>query len=126
VFELHQRGEVPTNTYVVDLDAVKLNARTIADAARSADINNYFMTKQFGRNPLISKAIMDAGIQSAAAIDIEETKALHRNGVKVDHVGHLVQIPKADVYFVVREVCPEIITVYSYEKARRLTRPQGN
>lgn len=121
-FELHKAREIPTNTYLVDLDSVKRNAIAIAEASASSGIKSYFMTKQFGRNPILCKAIVDAGIRSAVAIDIDEAKTLHRNGFKVDHVGHLLQIPSEDIDLVVGEMKPEIITVYGFEKAREIDR----
>ena len=121
-FRLHGAGKIPSNTYVIDIDTVGQNARALATAAEKAGIKNYFMTKQFGRNPIVAKAIVNSGILSAVAIDIQEAKSLHRNGIKVDHVGHLVQIPTHEIDFVVGQVKPEIITVYSVEKAREIDR----
>jgi len=121
-FDLHRNGEIPTNTYLVDLDTMRRNAAVLVQASAEAGIKNYYMTKQFGRNPLLCKAIVEAGIPSAVAIDIDETKILHRNGFKVDHVGHLMQIPSLEVDFVVGKVRPEITTVYSFEKAKQIDR----
>jgi len=119
-FDLHRDEKIPTDTYLVDLDTVKRNAKLISEASSKAGIRNYYMTKQFGRNPLICKVIVDSGIESAVAINLDETKILHRNGFKVDHVGHLIQIPSAEIDYVLRKVKPEIITVYSYEKATQI------
>jgi len=121
-FELHNTRQIPTDTYLVDLDSVKYNARAISEAARQFSVKNYFMTKQFARNPLISKVIVDAGIESAVAINVDEAKILHGYGFRVDHVGHLMQIPSRDVEFIVNKLRPEIITVYSLEKAREIER----
>jgi predicted amino acid racemase len=121
-FRLHGEGKIPSNTYLIDIDSVKKNAQALANAAKKAGISNYFMTKQFGRNPLVAKAIINSGIPSAVAIDIQEVKSLHRNGIKVDHVGHLVQVPTREMDFVVGEVRPEIVTVYSIEKAKEVNR----
>lgn len=52
------------------------------------------MTKQFGRNPLIAQAIVESGIEKAVAVDPWEALSLSKNGIKIGHVGHLVQIPK--------------------------------
>jgi predicted amino acid racemase len=121
-FELHRDHKIPTDTYLVDLDSVAKNARAISEAAESSGIKNYYMTKQFGRNPLLCRTIVESGIENAVAINIEEAKILHSNGFKVDHVGHLMQIPSGDVEFVVGTLKPEIITVYSFEKAREVDR----
>jgi len=121
-FRLHEAGKIPSNTYLIDIDTLRQNAQALASAAQKAGIKNYFMTKQFGRNPLVAKAIVSSGILSAVAIDIQEAKSLHRNGLKVDHVGHLVQIPTHEIDFVVGQIKPEIITAYSVEKAREIDR----
>ena len=121
-FRLHGDGKIPSNTYLIDIETVSKNARALATAAKKAGIKNYFMTKQFGRNPLVAKAIVDSGISTAVAIDIQEAKSLHRNEIKVDHVGHLVQIPTHEIDFIVDKVRPEIITVYSVEKAKEVDR----
>lgn len=121
-FELHRNGEIPPNTYVVDLDSVKHNAQAIADSAKASGIKNYFMTKQFGWNPLISKVIIDSGIKSAVALDIEEAKGLHRCGIKVDHVGHVVQIPTSQIDFAISQLRPEVVTIYNYDKAEEVNR----
>jgi predicted amino acid racemase len=60
------------------------------------------------------------GFDQAIAIDIEEADTLHRHGVRVGHVGHLGQIPSGDIRRIVTEVRPEVITVYSYEKAQQI------
>jgi len=121
-FRLHGDGKIPSNTYLIDIDTVSKNARALATAAKKAGIKNYFMTKQFGRNPLVARAIVNSGIPTAVAIDIQEAKSLHRNEIKIDHVGHLVQIPTHEIDFIVSQVRPEIITVYSIEKAKEIDR----
>lgn len=120
--ELHQSGEVPPNTMLIDLDVVKENAKVMKAEADRYKISNYYITKQFGRNPLVAQAIVNAGFESSVAIDIEEVKSLHRYGLRIGHVGHLSQIPKADVKFVVKDVNPEVITVYSIEKAKEIAK----
>src|SRR5690606_19618451 len=92
--ELHQQGLISPNTYVVDLDTVRNNAVALAREAKKKNIELYFMTKQIGRNDLLSKAIVEAGIEKAVAVDPWGAKTHHRQGIKIGHVGHLVQIPK--------------------------------
>jgi predicted amino acid racemase len=121
-FELHRDRKIPADTYLVDLASVERNSRFVSEAARKSGIKNYYMTKQFGRNPLISKAIVKGGIKSAVAINVDEAKILYGNGFKVDHVGNLIQIPSGDVEFILGKVRPEIITVFSFEKAREVDR----
>ena len=50
---MHQAGELPANAYVIDLDAVELNARAIAAEAAKYDLTVLAMTKQMGRNALL-------------------------------------------------------------------------
>ena len=47
---LHQSGQLPANTYVIDLDAVEDNARVISTRAASLGLTVMAMTKQMGRN----------------------------------------------------------------------------
>ena len=50
---LHQRGELPANTYVIDLDAVENNARAISVRAEGLGLTVMAMTKQMGRNEVL-------------------------------------------------------------------------
>jgi len=118
--ELHRRGLIPPNTYVIDEDAVTKNARAIADSAKKHGLALYFMTKQFGRNPELARAISEAGIDSAVAVDYEEAQQLHASGIRLGHVGHLVQVPSAFVKWVI-SVAPEVVTCFSVDKARELS-----
>lgn len=120
--ELHQSGSIPANTFVIDLDAVKRNAEIIKKEADKVGISNYFMTKQFGRNPLVCNAIRDSGIEKAVAVDIEDVECLHRHKIPIGHVGHVVQIPRHEVEYVLRDVNPDVITVYSLEKAKEISK----
>jgi predicted amino acid racemase len=93
--DLHREGRIPSNCYVIDVDTVAANARGVARAAREAGLTCFQMTKQFGRNPLVARAVADAGIERVVAVDFEEARLLHRHGLTLGHVGHLVQIPRA-------------------------------
>jgi predicted amino acid racemase len=119
---LHQNGEIPPNTHVVDFDSVVKNSGLISRKANRLKLTNYFMTKQFGRNPLLSKAIVKAGIKKAVAIDVEEARILHKNGIAVGNIGHLVQVPTHDVAWVVNDLRPDEITIFSLEKARQVSK----
>ena len=48
---LHQEGQIPANSYVLDLDVIAENARHIAAEARKHNVEVFPMPKQFGRNP---------------------------------------------------------------------------
>jgi predicted amino acid racemase len=120
--KLHQSGEIPPNTHVIDVDSVVKNTDLISRKANRLGVTNYFMTKQFGRNPVLMKSIVKAGIKKAVAIDIEEARILHKNGVAVGNIGHLVQVPTHDVSWVVNDLKPDEITVFSIEKARQVSK----
>src|SRR5690242_20185551 len=94
---LHQTDRLPANTYVIDLDAVVDNARAIRTAADRLGLKVFAMTKQMGRNPSFCRAVAAGGIDKAVTVDMECVRACHRAGMGIGHVGHLVQIPRAEV-----------------------------
>ncbi|GIN87359.1 amino-acid racemase [Heyndrickxia sporothermodurans] len=118
--KLHQQGAISPNTYVLDLDAVILNASLLAEEAKKQDIELYFMTKQFGRNPVVAKAIVEAGIKKAVAVDPWEALTLSRNGIKLGHVGHLVQVPQRMIPTILN-LNPDYVTVFGYENAKHVS-----
>lgn len=73
---LHGSGEIPPDTYVIDLDAVEANAALLAAEAERLGIGLWFVVKQFGRNPELIRAIA-RHIPRSAAIDVAEARALH-------------------------------------------------
>jgi len=115
-FELHRKGLIYPNTYVVDLDIIEKNTVILADSAKKHEIRLLAMTKQLGRNPLIAKSIAKSGIDSFVAVDPWEALHLAGNGLKIGNVGHLVQIPRAMVSKVLN-FAPEFVTVFNYENA---------
>lgn len=117
--ELHRAGRIPSNCYVVDVDTVAENARAVSSAARAAGLDTFQMTKQFGRNPLVARAVAEAGIERVVAVDFEEARILHRHGLKMGHLGHLVQIPRAEAATAIA-MQPELITVFGVDQARRI------
>ena len=84
---LHQAGELPANAYVIDLDAVELNARAIAAEAAKYDLTVLAMTKQMGRNASFCRAVMRGGVAKAVAVDMGCARAVHRAGMEVGHIG---------------------------------------
>jgi predicted amino acid racemase len=117
---LHQRAEIPADCYVADLEMICRNARLVKQAADSAGLRVYFEAKEVGRAPAVCRALGEIGFDQAIAIDVEEAYAMHRNGIRVGHVGHLGQIPTGEVQRVVSELRPEVITVYSLAKAQQI------
>lgn len=119
-FELHRNGSIEPDTYILDVDSILYNAECIKKEADKYGIKLYFMTKQFGRNPYIASEIMKLGYEGAVAVDWREAKLLADNGIKLGHVGHLVQIPTSDIENILLQK-PEVITVYSVEKAKQIS-----
>jgi predicted amino acid racemase len=114
--ELHSLGKIRPDTWVVDLDSLLNNAALILSEARKRNIVLYYMTKQFGRNPLIARYLQKMGYAGAVAVDYKEAQVLLQKKLRLGHVGHLVQVPVMEVPKILK-ARPEIVTVYSYEKA---------
>ena len=115
-----QDGTILPDTYVVDVDAVVENGRMMLEAANHRGIKLYFMLKQIGRNPYLAKKLMDEGFAGAVCVDYKEALVMARAGVKLGNVGHLVQTPK-HVLPEILAARPEIMTVYTVEKAREIS-----
>jgi predicted amino acid racemase len=113
---LHQRGELPANAYVIDLDAVENNARAISAKANSLSLTVMAMTKQMGRNESFCRAVMRGGIKRSVAVDMECALATKRAGMELGHIGHLVQIPKWEADSAA-SLSPTWWTVFNLEKA---------
>ena len=117
-FELHGRGEVPPGTFVIDLEQVERNAQLVTGRAEGLGIGLYYMAKQLGRNPVIARRIAKS-IPAAVAVDLDEALLLAGAGLRVGHLGHLVQTPTRFVDQAI-SLRPEVITVFSLEKAAQL------
>ncbi|KOF58002.1 amino acid racemase [Clostridium sp. DMHC 10] len=117
---LHRKGIIEPDTYVLDLDSILNNGKLIREEADKYGIKTYFMTKQFGRNSYIAKEFMKLGYEGAVTVDFREAKLLGNSGIKLAHVGHLVQIPDKSIEEILK-LRPDYITVYSIEKAKRIS-----
>ncbi|URT70707.1 YhfX family PLP-dependent enzyme [Cytobacillus firmus] len=117
---LHQSGQIPPNTYVIDLDILGENVAALAETAKNHDFTLYFMSKQLGRLPFIGKFIAEHGIEKAVAVEFDEAKTLAEGGVKMGNVGHLVQ-PGKNQWPEVLSWNPEVITLFSLARARQLS-----
>lgn len=117
--EAQQLGLVPANTVVIDSDAVESNARLISEEANKYGLKVFAMTKQIGRNSDVSKVLLKSGIRSAVAVDLECGIAAWNAGLSIGHIGHLVQIPSADLP---HALClePDYWTVFSAYHAKKL------
>ena len=114
-FDMHKKGTILPDTYIMDLDAITYNARKMQEEAQRNGIELYFMLKQIGRNPLIAKRLMEAGLKGAVVVDYKEALKMIENDIHIANVGHLEQIPKAAMDFIIASR-PDYVTVYSYEK----------
>lgn len=117
---LHQRGDIPPNTYIIDVDSLKDNTKMLAETAQQHDMTLYFMTKQLGRVPEVADMIAESGIEEAVAVDFDEGKILAEHGIPIGNIGHLVQ-PGKHQWGEMLHWQPEVITVFSVERARQLT-----
>ncbi|WP_067929471.1 alanine racemase [Alicyclobacillus shizuokensis] len=119
--QLYRSGQIPPNSYALDVDQIGRNAAAMAAAAKERNLSLYFMTKQIGRNPVACRAIAEAGIRKAVAVDPAEALMLADNGVELGHVGHLVQIPGYYMEPILRKR-PEVVTVFSVAAAETVSR----
>jgi len=115
--ELHQKGLIPANSYLLDVDAIKSNAELFSAEGKKHNLKVFAMTKQIGRNPVALQAISEAGIDACVAVDMACARPIHASGLKVGHLGHLVQVPRAETRSALN-MEPEYWTIFSHEKAK--------
>ncbi len=121
IVKLHQAGAILPDSYAVDLEQFRRNAKAIVDQANRQGVRLYFMLKQLGRNPVLARELVELGYAGAVVVDFKEAQVMMRHGIPIGNVGHLVQIPEAMVSQVVA-YGPEVITVYTAEKAASISR----
>jgi len=114
---LHREGAIPANSYVIDLDTVAENARLTRTEAERLGLKVFAMTKQVARHSGFCKAVMEGGIDRAVAVDMACAIACVRAGLRVGHLGHLVQVPRAEAAMAARDIAPDYWTVFSEAKA---------
>lgn len=118
-FFLHQKGAILPDSYIVDMDVLLENARQILEAGRKGDVKLFFMLKQLGRNPYIAQELVHLGYKGSVPVDFREAQVMQKWGIPIGNVGHLVQIPDAQIAKIV-EYRPQFITVYSLEKMEKI------
>jgi predicted amino acid racemase len=69
-----------------------------------------------GRNASFCRAAMKGGVDAAVAVDMECARATHRAGMRLGHIGHLVQVPRAEAG-AAASLKPDHWTVFNMEKA---------
>ena len=114
--DLHQRGLIPANSCVLDLDAIEANTAVLCEAADKLGLTVYAMTKQVGRAPGALAAMSAGGADGFVAVDMACARPIARCGHKVGHLGHLVQVPRAEAAEAAR-LQPDYWTVFSANKA---------
>ncbi|KMJ59078.1 amino acid racemase [Bacillus sp. LL01] len=119
---LHRNGDIPANTYVLDLDRIEENVQALSRSASEHGITLYYMTKQIGRSPFIGQIIELNGIEKAVGVDIDEASLLKSGGCKIGNLGHLVQPSKSQWKYVLTEIQPEVVTLFSFERAQQLSK----
>ncbi|PHM35651.1 YhfX family PLP-dependent enzyme [Xenorhabdus innexi] len=117
---LWQQGVILPDTYVIDVDQVLNNGRHLLQTAEQYGIELYLMTKQFGRNPWLTKKLIELGYPGVVAVDFKEAYSLSQHGIPLCHIGHLVQTPTHLIETMLRHD-PKIITVFSLEKAQAIS-----
>lgn len=124
---LHQEGYILPDTYVLDVDTIVENTKKIVKEAKKQDIQLFYMTKQFGRNPYVAQKIREAGIDQAVVVDFKEARIFMEHRLPIGHIGHIVQVPVHLLQQVI-EYGVEIITSYSVEmlwKINNIARKRG-
>jgi len=117
----HQSGKIPPNTYIIDVDLLRENTKKLVETAEKHQFELYFMLKQLGRLPEIAKIISESGINKAVAVDFDEGKILADHHINIGNIGHLVQ-PGKNQWEEVLSWHPEVVTIFSYERAEQLSR----
>lgn len=119
--ELHQKGLIPANSYILDIDAISKNARLMAEEGERCKLKVFAMTKQIGRNPVAIKAMTEAGIHAGVCVDMSDARPMADAGMKIGHLGHLVQVPFAETK-AAADLKPMYWMVYNEEKAKAISR----
>ncbi len=114
-FDLHQKGRIPPDSYLIDVDAFLENADKILNEAQKYRIRLYFMLKQVGRNPYLAGKLIELGYPGAVVVDFKEAALMMDHHIPIGNVGHLVQVPQSMLDRVV-SYGPEVMTVYSLAK----------
>ena len=121
IVRLQQAGKLLPDSYAVDMEQYRANAKAIVESANAKGIKLYFMLKQLGRNPVLARELVKLGYAGAVVVDFKEAQVMMRHNIPIGNVGHLVQIPEGMVKDVVA-YGPEVITVYTADKVRSISR----
>jgi predicted amino acid racemase len=114
--ELHRDGLIPPNSYVLDLDAIRENARLIGEEAHRLGLTVLAMSKQIARNPPALDALVEGGADAFVAVDMGCVLPIAQTGHQIGNIGHVVQIPQREAPRA-SAANPSFWTVYSFDKA---------
>ena len=113
---LHRAGEIPAGSYVLDLDAIAANSAAFCEEAHRRGLRVLAMTKQVGRAPGALAAMARGGADGFVAVDMACARAIVGSGHRLGHVGHLVQVARAEASEAA-SLTPDFWTVFSADKA---------
>jgi len=114
--DFHQSGAIRANSYVLDLDAIDTNTRHIVAEATKRNLAVFAMMKQIGRAPAALDTISRAGVDGYVAVDMPCARPIVANGHNLSHLGHLVQVPRAEAAEAAA-MSPDYWTVFTRNKA---------
>ena len=114
--ELHQAGQIPANSCVLDLDTIEANTAGLCRQAHRLGLTVYAMTKQIGRAPGALAAMTAGGVDGFVAVDMACARPIAHQGHNLGHLGHLVQVPRAEAGEAAG-LEPDYWTVFSENKA---------
>lgn len=122
---LHQQGQIPANSYVLDLDQIAANARVLRAEADRLGLFVLPMTKQVARNPAFLDVLAEEDLGNFVVVDIQGARQIAAAEHRIGHVGHLVQVPRRDARWVARTQ-PQFWTVLSHTKAMEAAEATAN
>lgn len=114
--EFHQEGQIPANSCVLDVDAIEANTAGLCRQAHRLGLTVYAMTKQIGRAPAALAVMTSGGVDGFVAVDMACARPIVREGHNLGHLGHLVQVPRAEAGDAAG-LEPDYWTVFSENKA---------
>jgi predicted amino acid racemase len=117
----HQAGNIPANCFVFDADTFETNGAALRAEAARHGLQLYFMTKQHGRNPELFRRVIAPGAKETVAVNMEDARILHRHGIGLGHIGNLVQTPRHELPKVIATYRPEVISIFSIQKAQQVS-----
>ena len=94
---LHQAGRIPANTYVIDLDAAEANARAMRRGGGAAWAQGFRHDQADGAQRRLLRGGGAAAASAPRSASTWNAPARRRRaGMAIGHIGHLVQIPRAE------------------------------